>query len=375
MMFQTLMVRLETNDDEKATLLETMERFNLACNYAASKGVCTSKYELQKLVYRELREKYGLGAQMAIRVISKVVETYKRDKAVKPKFRPYGAIQYDQRNLSWKGLDRVSVSTIRGRMTLKTRIGEYQKQHFYSKVVRGQADLVYRNSAFYLAVVVDAPEETPYEAKNVLGVDLGIENIATDSTGEHFSGKKADEVREHYTSLKARLQARGTKSAKRHLKKLSGREKRFKRNVNHIISKTLVGKAERTESLMALEELKGIRERIRVRHNQRERCSKWAFRQLRNFIQYKAKIAGVPIRIVSAQYTSKTCPKCGTIDSRNRPERSLFKCVLCGFSGEADYVAALNIAKRATFNWPIVAPSLNEAYEVATISLPLGGRS
>ncbi|NWG09040.1 MAG: IS200/IS605 family element transposase accessory protein TnpB [Nitrososphaerales archaeon] len=374
-MLQTLMVRLETNDEEKAVILKTLEQFNLACNYAAPKGVYTSKYELQKAVYRELREKFGLGAQMVIRVISKVVEVYKRDKTAKPEFRSRGAIQYDRRNLSWKGLDRVSISTIKGRMTLKTRIGEYQKQHLCGKVVRGQVDLIYRNGLFHLAVVVDAPEETLYEAKNVLGVDLGIENLATDSTGEHFSGSKVDEVRKRYTSLRARLQARGTKSAKRHLKKLSGRERRFKRNVNHIISKALVGKAKRTESLIALEDLKGIRERVRVGHNQRERHNKWAFRQLRNFIEYKAKMAGVPLQVVDPRNTSRTCPRCGTINGRNRPERNRFRCVRCSFSEEADYVAALNIAKRAAFNQPIVAPSLNKVYEVAAISLPLGGRS
>ncbi|MFQ6095050.1 MAG: sugar phosphate nucleotidyltransferase, partial [Candidatus Bathyarchaeia archaeon] len=262
-MLQTLVVRLETRE-EKATLLETMERFNLACNYAASKGAYTSKYELQKVVYRELREKYGLGAQMSIRVISKVVEAYKRDVSKVPEFRQRGSIQYDQRNLSWKGLDRVSISTIKGRMTLKTRIGDYQKQHLHSKVVRGQADLIYRNDSFYLAVVVDAPEKTPYEPKDILGVDLGIVNIATDSTGEHFSGKKVDETRERYASLRARLQAKGTKSAKRHLKRLSGRERRFKQDVNHTVSKTLVGKAERTESLITLENLSGSRGRARV---------------------------------------------------------------------------------------------------------------
>lgn len=368
------MVRLETRE-EKFTLLETMERFNLACNYAASKGAYTSKYELQKVVYRELREKYGLGAQMSIRVISKVVEAYKRDVSKVPEFRQRGSIQYDQRNLSWKGLDRVSISTIKGRMILKTRIGDYQKQHLHSKVVRGQADLIYRNDSFYLAVVVDAPEKTPYEPKDILGVDLGIVNIATDSTGEHFSGKKVDETRERYASLRARLQAKGTKSAKRHLKRLSGRERRFKRDVNHTVSKTLVGKAERTESLIALENLSGIRGRARVGHNQRERHSKWAFRQLRSFIEYKAKIEGVPVQVVNARNTSKTCPRCETIDSRNRPERNLFRCVRCGFSQEADYVAALNIAKRAVFNQPIVAPSLDEAYEAVTISLPSGGRS
>jgi transposase len=101
----------------------------------------------------------------------------------------------------------------------------------------------------------------------------------------------------------------------------------------------------------------------------------WALRQLRSFIEYKARVEGVPVQLVDARNTSRTCPRCGNVDRRNRPERNLFRCIRCGFSDEADYVAALNIARKAAFNQPIVALSLNEAYEVAAISHPSGGRS
>ena len=124
----TLMVKLQPTLEQAAALLETMERFNAACNAVAEvafREQTANKIRLQKLVYYDIRERFGLPAQMAVRVISKVAEAYKRDRAKKPSFRLRGAIVYDQRVLSWKGLDRVSILTLRGRSapSLSTRLG------------------------------------------------------------------------------------------------------------------------------------------------------------------------------------------------------------------------------------------------------------
>lgn len=108
------MIRLETTEEDKALLLETIRQYNDAANYIANKAFelkLANKYELQKRFYQDIRQRFNLSAQFAIRVISKVVEAYKRDRTIKPVFRELGAIQYDQRNLSWKGLDRVSMIT------------------------------------------------------------------------------------------------------------------------------------------------------------------------------------------------------------------------------------------------------------------------
>jgi predicted transposase len=215
-----------------------MKQYNEAANFLAEQTFrlkMANKIELQKLFYRQLREQFNLSAQFAVRVISKVVEAYKWDKRIKPAFREIGAIQYDQRNLSWKGLDRVSMITLKGRIRLRTRVGEYQKAR--ADRIRGQADLLYKNGAFYLFAVVDAPEQSEFDPVGTLGVELGIENIATDSDGQEvFSGEKVEQTRKRYNKLRAGLQRAGTPSAKRHLKKMSGREKRFKRDVNHLTS-------------------------------------------------------------------------------------------------------------------------------------------
>jgi len=357
-MLLTLQVSLETDTSQREALLKTMEQFNSACNYLVSFGRCTNKYELQKKAYKELREKFGLKAQLAILAISRVVEVWKARPESLPKFEPMSAITYDQRILSFKGLDRASISTLNGRLKLKLRIGSYQKERLEGRRMRGQADLVYRNGRFFLYVVVDAPEENLFQPVDVLGVDLGITNIATDSTGKNWSSEKVEKIRKKYEYLRSKLQAVGTKSAKRHLKRLSGKERRFKQDVNHCISKELVNYAKGTSSAIALEDLKGIRKRTTVRRSQRSRYSKWAFSELGRFIEYKATLKGVPVVLVEPKNTSRECPICHYIDKRNRSSRDVFRCLSCGYTAPADYVGALNIRARAAINQPIVAPLL-----------------
>ncbi len=249
----------------------------------------------------------------------------------------------------------VSILTLSGRLRLPFSVGEYAQ--FEQRLVRGQADLIYENKkkTFYLCVVVEAPEDTPYSAQGCLGVDLGIVNIATTSDGQSFSGDKADKVRTRYTRLKSALQSRGTKSAKRHLKRVSGKERRFKTNLNHCISKTLVGIAKGIKRVIALEDLKHIRSRVTVRRAQRERLGKWAFGQLRQFIEYEAQLNGVPVAVVDPTNTSKQCSQCGHIDTKNRKNQAEFVCVSCGHAENADTNAAKNIAFRAAVSRPIVS--------------------
>ena len=351
------MVRLVASDEEKALLLKTMKQYNSAANFVSAKAFefkLTSKYLLQKLVYHEIRLRFKLSAQLAIRVISKVTEAYKRNRNIKPVFRELGAIQYDQRNLSWKGLDRVSIMTLNGRLKLQTRIGEYQRAR--GGKLRGQADLICKQHLFYLVQVVEVREETPIEPKGTIGVDLGIENIATDSEGHAFSGQKVEMVRQKFNKRRRILQKVNTKNSKRALKKLSGKEARFKRDVNHVISKIIVSKAKGTTRAIALEDLSGIRARATVRHDQRDRHNKWSFRQLRSFIAYKAKREGVPLMMVDPKNTSRECPKCHYIDKRNRPTRNQFKCIRCAYGAMADHIAAINIAARVRVNEPMAVP-------------------
>jgi IS605 OrfB family transposase len=366
----TLMVKLAPTNEQHTLLLATMERFNEACNWIADVAFehrTAGKYKLQKMLYHEIRDSFGLSAQMTVRAISKVTEAYRRDKRIKPTFNPHGAIVYDQRILSWKGIDRVSLLTLEGRELIPVIMGGYQANRLAAYGKRGQADLIYRDGTFYLAVVVDIPEPPPSEGTGVLGVDMGIANLATDSDGETYSGEQVDAKRRHYERMRAGLQRVGTKSSRRKLKRIRRRERRFKRNVNHTISKRLVAKASDTGRDLAIEDLGGIRERATVRKAQRSRHSKWAFGELRQFLTYKAALAGVRLHVVDPRNTSRTCPICGHCDKRNRPDQATFRCTSCGYAGHADVVAAANIAARAAVSQPMVS---DEAFASAPGTSP-----
>jgi putative transposase len=357
-MKQTMLLKLAPTTEQHQALLDTMHAFNEAANYVASVAFAeqsADKFSLQKLVYGELRTTYKLPAQLAIRCISKASEDYKRDKSIQPTFRPEGAIVYDPRVMAFKGIDTVSLLTLAGRMLVPFRFGAYQEARMGS--IKGQADLIYRKGTFYLAVTLDVPEPTPAETTDTLGVDLGIINLATDSEGETFSGEVVERTRKRYHALRQRLQKRGTKSAKRHLKQLSGKEARFRKNSNHVISKRIVQKAQQNHRAIALEDLRHIRTstEARLKKSQRAKHSSWAFWQLRFFLQYKATLAGVPLHTVNPAYTSRTCSQCGHCAKANRKSQSEFCCKQCGFSCNADWNAAINIS-RAPVMVPIVGP-------------------
>ena len=215
-MKQTLMVKLSPRAGQHKALLQTMERFNEGCNYASRDSFDSKTFGqlyLHHRVYRYLREHYGLSAQMAVRAIAKVSESYKADKKTGHTFKPHSAMVYDQRILSWKGLDKVSILTLEGRQIVPTRIGGYQAARLDRKV--RQSDLVLQDGLFYLAVVVDAPEPTTSDPTGYLGVDLGIVNIAADSDGFTYSGGQVNGLRKRQAKLRGKLQSKDTKATKR----------------------------------------------------------------------------------------------------------------------------------------------------------------
>jgi IS605 OrfB family transposase len=228
---------------------------------------------------------------------------------------------------------------------------------------------------------VDAPEPTPNEPTEYLGVDLGIINLATTSDGEIVNQglgcihAHVNTVRARYARLRAKLQKKGTTSARRSLKKRSGRERRFARDVNHCISKAIVQTAKGTRRGVALEDLKNIRSRVNGSKRQRRVLPSWAFFQLRAFIAYKAQMAGVRVALVNPAHTSQTCSRCGHRERANRQSQSQFLCVSCGFSAHADTNAAVNIGRAAVIP-PHTAPPRGvaassriyaEVYDIASV--------
>jgi predicted transposase len=277
----TLQLKLLPDEAQHAALKKTMRVFNEACNYIAEvafREKCASKFALQKRVYEDVRKRFGLSAQLTIRAIAKVVEAYKRDKSKQCFFKPTGAVVYDPRILSFKGLDKASLVTMQGRLSIPIQMGQYQRVQWHR--AKGQADLVLVNGVFFLLVVVDTPEAPPIDPSSFIGGDLGIAKVATDSDGDSFCGSTVEAVRQRYHRLRRDLQSKGTRSARRHLKEIRRKEAQFRRDQNHMISKRLVEKAKDTGRGIALEDLKHIRSRTTVRKSDRAKHSGWAFFQL-----------------------------------------------------------------------------------------------
>lgn len=362
-MKQTLMVRLAPDDDQHTALLATMEAFNAACDWlagwAAENGTA-SKWAIHAACYRGARERFGLNAQLAVHAVGKAAQA----QALMPKgraasFRPRGAVIYDSRIMGFKGLERVSLSTLNGRAVIPMRLGDYQRARMDRQ--KGEADLILRDGVFYLAVTLDAPEPDEFDATGTLGVDLGIVNLAADSDGDTHTGDSVEACRARYAKRRQTLQSVNTRSARRRLMKTRRRESRFRADTNHVISKTIVQKAQGTARQIALEDLKGIREGTTVRRSQRSRHTGWAFAQLREFIAYKAALAGVPVAIVDPRNTSRECAECGHTDRGNRRSQAEFVCRSCGHEAPADLNAARNIASRGEVMRPIVPGALRSA--------------
>ena len=335
----TLQLQLLPDDTQADALQRIVARFNETANWLAGIALtqqCANKVALQKLAYYALRERFGLPADTAIRCIAQVVEAYKRDKTIAPTFRPHAAVPFSMRkNLGFKGPDRVSIQTLTGRVIVPYLMGTYQAQRF--GCTHGQADLVLRRDGqWFLLVTVTVPDSTRLPVTDFIGVDVGVVNLATTSDGTTHSGDKIERCRTRYANRRQRLQraAHVTQIAgkrpknilRRALQRTAMREARFRRDVNHCISKALVAEATGTGRGIALEELTHIRARTQFRQPQRARMSGWSFAQLRNFVEYKAQLAGVPVVLVDPRHTSQGCNACGYIAKANRPSQACFSC-------------------------------------------------
>ncbi|MFE1437183.1 RNA-guided endonuclease InsQ/TnpB family protein [Streptomyces sp. NPDC058739] len=329
------------------------------------------EYELRKHTYPRLKAE-GLGAQAAQHTIKKVRDAYttlraniragnlgkpgsKRRRKAESKpitFRPDAAQPYDDRCLSWQYDQRtVSIWTTAGRIRGVRFICSAEGMKMLREHRQGESDLVERDGVFYLIATCEVPEAETYEPDGFIGVDLGIVNIATTSTGYQAAGRALNRHRKRHGDLRTKLQRKGTKSAKRLLKKRNRRERRHVCNTNHIIAKRIVTEAERTSAGISLEDLGGIRQRVRLRKPQRVTLHSWSFAQLGDFIVYKAKRAGVPVVHVDSAYTSQMCCECGQVDKKNRVGQSLFICRNCGVVAHADRNASHNIARRGAVVW------------------------
>lgn len=349
-------IKLQPTKEQAAELRATLERCNEACNWLSQQGFAaktTRQYDMQKAFYGELRERFGLTAQVAIQCIKKVADAYKIDQKTVREFRKHASQPYDDRILSFKPDDIVSLWVLSGRAKIAHVCGDHQRELLKHR--KGEVDLMFVRGKWYLAAVCDFDDPKLLTPDGVLGVDFGIVNIASDSLGNQYSGALVEAHRARYVKRRATLQRVGTRAAKKRLRAMSGRQQRFHKHENHCISKSIVSTAERSGLGIALEDLTHIRARAKANKEQRKRLHNWSFGQLRAFIEYKAKQAGVPCTTIDPRHTSQECGACGHIDKRNRKSQSEFRCRACGHEAHADLNAAGNIAGRVAVNHPMFA--------------------
>ena len=349
-------LKLIPTPEQHAALLDTLMVSNRACTWLAKEAWDAhtfGQFALHKLTYERCRAQFGLAAQMTVRCIGKVADAYKLDRKARRRFKRYAAQPYDDRIFRFCSDTEVSLWTTHGRLRIPYQCGARQRALLAFR--KGEVDLMYMKGAWYLAVVCDVLEPETIGIERVLGVDLGIVNLAVDSDGTVYTGDAIERTRQRYTARREGLQAHRTRSARRRLKLLKGKQARFQQDVNHTIAKRLVEHAQRSAAALALEDLTGIRQRVKARREQRPRHANWGFFQLRRYVTYKAARAGVPVILVDPRYTSQECFFCHHIAKTNRPTQDRFSCQRCGYTTAADFNAAQNIKTRAAVNQRIVA--------------------
>ncbi|MBN4005877.1 transposase [Nostoc sp. LPT] len=235
----------------------------------------------------------------------------------------------------------MSILGVNGRVKLPFEIAEYYRQYLNWK--NTSADLLKdRKGRWWLHIVIEAEAPETGATNQVVGVDLGIVSPAVDSRGSKYGSDHWKEIEDRTFELRRRLQSKGTKSAKRHLKKLSGRQRRFRKDCDHVLSKRLA-QSIRSGATLVFEDLTNIRGRAKMRKAQRRRLHGWSFAQFQAFVTYKAEARGVNVGFVDPRYTSTKCSQCGHIERGNRPSQAEFRCKKCGYECHADYNAAVNI--------------------------------
>ena len=358
----TIVCKINPTPEQVAKIEATLQAFAGACNYIneAVKYKITHNVTIQNQVYGEVRERFGLASNLAIRAINRVSANRKTAKRMsKPvrKFLPTSA-DYDARIFSFREKDwSVSLTLVGGRERFFVDVGSYQKGKLSGFVPTSATLVRHQNGTYSVNIQVKNDAPSPQKSQGVIGVDLGRRDVAATSEGESFSGQQVTEVRDRYSRVRASLQKKaseGTRStrrrAKRILQRLSGRERRFQSWVNHRVSKHIVGKARQSECSIAIEDLTGIRERTNEQprsKTERRRSNSWAFFQLRSFLDYKALGAGVEVIKVNPAYTSQICHKClhiHPVKGRSYRSGKTFSCGHCHWKGDADFNGA-NIIK------------------------------
>ncbi|HEY9843504.1 MAG: RNA-guided endonuclease InsQ/TnpB family protein [Candidatus Sericytochromatia bacterium] len=384
----TAKLKLILTPEQKAALDQTTLAYRDGLNYVSAvafeNSKTTNQAKLHKLVYPTLRERYGLPSQMGCSVSRTVTAAYKtqwtkvkRAKAAKeagrkvrrhkgldhaPRFVSRTLTYVHGRDMTFKTGQRVSIGTLKGRIVVPYEGYNKHLAWIQADAEVGESKLYYQKShkQYYLLVSleVDVGDTKPDQYAQAVGVDVGQRYLMTaaNPAGQALfvSGKQSRQRKDHYARLRRGLQQKGTRSAKRRLMALEGRERRFTADVNHKTSYRVLKRF--PQSVVGIEALDHFRDRTERRaSNQASRKQKranrrrnqWSFAELHAMLGYKAPLYGSLLVKVDADYTSQQCPTCGHTSRANRPKAGLlFACEECAYKLHADLVGARNVCMR-----------------------------
>lgn len=370
---------------DRKSAFDTLIAYRDACNYVSQyvfyNDFVLRQSDLQSALYHELRKRFGLKSQMTQSVFKTVIARYKTVQTQLRKQRVWDGYKKDNHGKDvpnyinkdltflWKPIEFkrpqldlvrnrdysfknnvLSMNTINGRIHVKV-YGLSENPYFDGSWTLGTGKVVRsgKHWFFHVSASKEVSEFQLPRLKHVVGIDRGLRQIITsyDEKGQtrFVNGSFIAKKRNHYAKLRARLQAKCTKSAKRRLRSLSGRESRWMSDVNHQLSKTLVetyGK----RTLFVLEDLTGMTfDTVHSRRKEhRYEHHSWSFYDLEQKLRYKAHLNESEVLLVDAHYTSQRCPKCGSIDKSNRnKDVHQYTCSNCGYSSNDDRVGAMNI--------------------------------
>ena len=365
MLVKAVRVKLRTNDLTAAALADTMAKFNAACNWLSQKAWDTQtlrQFDLHKIAYHECRALFGLPSQLAVRALAKVAQSYKTDRSQCHVFGPRGAVVFDARCFKMVGVSSAQLTTTQGRHSFSLAHGGKQRGQLMQGTT-GEADLLFVDGNYYLSIAVEFPDPPKADTSGgVLGVDMGIVELSTDSEGQSYSGTAVKAVRCRVREHRRQVQRKRSRSAFKRLQKINRRASRFSHDVNHCISKSLVAKALFLKKALSLEDLSGIRERsLGFNKIMRWQMGNWAFADLAAKVVYKAAEVGLSVVFVDPRNTSRTCSVCGHCDKANRKSQALFQCSSCGFCANADSNAAKNIEARGLLSMALMFRPLASA--------------
>lgn len=367
----------------RATQFAYRDALNYTSAYAFAHDKLSSLTKLHHGVYYDIRKRFGLLGQMACAVCRQVAGTYKaiwtklqqnaahrKAGLTKKRYRGFDqapkyvapTVSYSNQEFRFKTGQQVSISTLQGRVVVPYAGYAKHLALIQDGARIGGARLWYDpgHKTFYLLVSLELPVPAPDPARQatVVGVDVGTRYLAVTSTldgrSSFYSGKAVRDRAEHYTRVRKRLQHKDTRSAIRRLRRIQQRERRFRLEVSHRITRRIV--TTHPQALIGLEDLTAVRSRTQRghsrHHSRRQRRAnrwqaQWAFAQLQALLAYKAALAGSVAIRVDAAYTSQQCIRCGHTARGNRPSGGLrFVCEECGYQLHADLIGARNLALR-----------------------------